>query len=87
MSVSNSSSHFDIAGKIVLITGATGGLGQAVAVGLARAGAMEASMSSSPQLALTMCIQLSSTRLRIGRRSWMSMSKAPGWSARRQAVS
>lgn len=39
MSEHNSSSHFDIAGKIVLITGATGGLGHAVARGLARVGA------------------------------------------------
>jgi NAD(P)-dependent dehydrogenase (short-subunit alcohol dehydrogenase family) len=39
MTVRNTSSLFDIAGKIVLITGATGGLGEAAARGLAQIGA------------------------------------------------
>jgi len=39
MTVRNTSSLFDIAGKIVLITGATGALGEAAAKGLAEVGA------------------------------------------------
>jgi len=39
MTVRNTSSLFDIAGKIVLITGATGGLGETAARGLAQIGA------------------------------------------------
>src|SRR5260370_1222866 len=39
MTAHNTSSLFDIAGKIVLITGATGGLGEAAARGLAQIGA------------------------------------------------
>ncbi len=39
MAVHNTSSLFDITGKVVLITGATGGLGQAAAKGLAQVGA------------------------------------------------
>src|SRR5215470_10706386 len=39
MTVHNASSLFDITGKVVLITGATGGLGEAAAKGLAEVGA------------------------------------------------
>ncbi len=39
MTVHNTSSLFDITSKVVLITGATGGLGQAAAKGLAQVGA------------------------------------------------
>ncbi|NEW05113.1 2-dehydro-3-deoxy-D-gluconate 5-dehydrogenase KduD [Paenibacillus sp. SYP-B3998] len=38
---------FDLAGKVALVTGASGGLGQAMAIGLAEAGAKVVAVSSS----------------------------------------
>jgi 2-dehydro-3-deoxy-D-gluconate 5-dehydrogenase len=73
------SSPFDLSGKTALVTGANTGIGQAIAVGLARAGADIVAVGRTPPTDTAAAVQSAG-------RNFHSMQADLGWSSETQAV-